>query len=262
MKTRHAPCFGWGMNAHMTFFRRDGQGLRRYLLLPAFCALGQLAHATTMSHPEQLIDATEQFLEQAVADYLRRGDIEARHEISVNRLDPRLRLAQCDRPLEARLGGSAQPIGRVTVRVSCTGSSPWSVFVPAQVRLYRQVIVANRSLLRDSRLSEADVSLAERDVSNLTQGYLTRMDEVLGNKLTRPVQPDQVIAPNQMELAEVVRKGDQVVITARSGAINVRMPGEAMADGAPGKQIPVKNQRSGRVVKARVIGPGHVEVAM
>ena len=70
------------------------------------------------------------------------------------------------------------------MRVSCTGSSPWSVFVPAQVRLYRQVIVANRSLLRDSRLSEADVSLAERDVANLTQGYLTRMDEVLGNKLT------------------------------------------------------------------------------
>ena len=53
--------------------------------------------------------------------------------------------------------------------------------------------------------------------------------------LTRPVQPDQVIAPNQMELAEVVRKGDQVVITARR-IDNVRMPGEAMADGAPGNR--------------------------
>ncbi|EXF45437.1 flagellar basal body P-ring biosynthesis protein FlgA [Pseudomonas sp. BAY1663] len=250
------------MNAHMTNFRRDRQTLCRYLLLPLLCVMGQLAHAATMSHPEQLIDATQQFLEQAVADYLRRGDIQARHEIIVNRLDPRLRLAQCDQPLDAKLGTAAQPIGRVTVRISCEGSSPWSVFVPAQVRLYRPVIVANRSLLRDSLLSEADVSLAERDVSNLTQGYLTRMDEVLGNKLTRPVQPDQVIAPNQLELAEVVRKGDQVVITARSGTINVRMPGEAMADGAPGKQIPVKNQRSGRVVKARVTGPGHVEVAM
>jgi flagella basal body P-ring formation protein FlgA len=106
------------------------------------------------------------------------------------------------------------------------------------------------------------VSLAERDVSNLNQGYLTRLDEVLGNKLTRPVQPDQVITPNQMELAKVVRKGDQVVITARSGSISVRMPGEAMTDGVPGKQIPVKNQRSGRIIKARVTGPGQVEVAM
>ena len=51
-------------------------------------------------------------------------------------------------------------------------------------------------------------------------------------------------------------QGDQVVITAKTGSISVRMPGEAMADGAPGKQIPVKNQRSGRTIKARVTGPG------
>jgi flagella basal body P-ring formation protein FlgA len=116
--------------------------------------------------------------------------------------------------------------------------------------------------VRDTVLSESDVSIAERDVSNLSQGYLTRFDEVLGTKLTRPVQPDQVIAPNQIELAKAVRKGDHVVITARSGTISVRMPGEAMADGVPGKQIPVKNRRSGRTVKARVVAPGQVEVAM
>ena len=124
------------------------------------------------------------------------------------------------------------------------------------------MIVANKSLLRDTILSDSDVSLAERDISALNQGYLTRLDEVMGNKLTRPIQPDQVISPNQLEMAEVVRRGDQVVITARSGSISVRMPGEAMADGAPGKQIPVKNQRSGRTIRARVTGPGQVEVAM
>lgn len=197
-----------------------------------------------------------------MVDYLSRTDIQARHEVEVSRLDPRLRLNQCDQPLTASLTSTSTPIGRVTVRVSCQGSSPWSVFVPAQVRLYRHVIVASKSLLRDTVLSESDVSIAERDVSNLSQGYLTRLDEVLGTKLTRPVLPDQVIAPNQIELAKAVRKGDHVVITARSGTISVRMPGEAMADGVPGKQIPVKNRRSGRTVKARVVAPGQVEVAM
>jgi flagellar basal body P-ring formation protein FlgA len=250
------------MNVLMTIFRRADLALCRIALLLVLCATGSLAHASTMSHPEQLIDVTEQFLERTVGEYLIRSAITARHEISVNRLDPRLRLNPCDQPLAASLGGTTAPVGRVTVRVSCEGSSPWSVFVPAQVRLYREVIVANRSLLRDTVLSQADVSLAERDVSALNQGYLTRMDEALGNKLTRPVQPDQVITPNQLEMAKVVRKGDQVVITAKTGSISVRMPGEAMADGAPGKQIPVKNQRSGRTIKARVTGPGQVEVAM
>ncbi|MCQ4296393.1 flagellar basal body P-ring formation protein FlgA [Pseudomonas stutzeri] len=246
----------------MTIFRRCSQTLYRIVLPSVVLAIGQLAYASTMSHPDQLIDVTEQFLELTVSEYLSRSAIEARHEINISRLDPRLRLNQCDQPLVASLGSTTTPIGRVTVRVSCEGSSPWSVFVPAQVRLYREVIVATRSLLRDTVLSPTDVSLAERDVSVLNQGYLTRLDEALGNKLTRPIQPDQVITPNQLEMAKVIRKGDQVVITARSGTISVRMPGEAMADGMPGKQISVKNQRSGRTIKARVIGPGQVEVAM
>ena len=246
----------------MTIFRHCYRTLCRIALPLLFTALGQFAYASTMSHPDQLIDVTEQFLERTVTEYLSRSAIDARHELAVSRLDPRLRLNHCEQPLSASLGNATVPIGRVTVRVSCEGSSPWSVFVPAQVRLYREVIVANRSLLRDTVLSATDVSLAERDVSALNQGYLTRLDEALGNKLTRPIQPDQIITPNVLEMAKVIRKGDQVVITARSGTISVRMPGEAMADGVPGKQIPVKNQRSGRTIKARVIGPGEVQVAM
>ncbi|NQD96748.1 flagellar basal body P-ring formation protein FlgA, partial [Pseudomonas sp. CrR25] len=81
-------------------------------------------------------------------------------------------------------------------------------------------------------------------------------------KLTRPLLPDQVVAPVYVEQAEVVRRGDQVVIRARSLTINVRMPGEALSDGAIGQQISVRNQGSQRVIKARVTGPGQVEVAM
>ncbi|WP_425317458.1 flagellar basal body P-ring formation chaperone FlgA [Stutzerimonas chloritidismutans] len=245
----------------MTIFRR-GRLPYRNVLLSMLCVFSQFTHASTLSHPQQLIDVTEQFLEQTVSEYLSRSAIDARYEVEVARLDPRLRLNQCDQTLTTSLGSTTIPVGRVSVRVSCEGSSPWSVFIPSHVRLYRQVLVASRSLLRGTVLTDADVSLAERDVSILTQGYLTRHDEALGNKLTRPAQPDQVITPNQLEMAKVVRKGDQVVITARSGSISVRMPGEAMADGVTGKQIPVKNQRSGRTIKARVTGPGQVEVAM
>ncbi|MNG41192.1 flagellar basal body P-ring biosynthesis protein FlgA [compost metagenome] len=52
------------------------------------------------------------------------------------------------------------------------------------------------------------------------------------------------------------------MISARSGTITVRMPGEALADGTLGEQISVRNQGSQRVVRARVLGPGQVEVEM
>ncbi|MDP2243823.1 flagellar basal body P-ring formation chaperone FlgA [Pseudomonas sp.] len=260
------------MNAETTIFRHLHRHRHQHLptrgrywlaVLPALLALGYSpvapAAATT---PEQLIGTTQSFLEQAVVDYLQRSEIQGRHEVQINRIDPRLRLPLCDKELTTTLESPAQPIGRVTMRVRCDGSSPWTVFVPGQVRLFREVVIAIRPLKREAVLSEMDVSLVERDVGLLNQGYLTGLKQALGKKLTRPLQPDQVLAPANVEQAEVIRKGDQVVISARSGNMSVRMPGEALSDGAIGKQISVRNQRSKRVVKARVIGPGQVEVAM
>lgn len=211
---------------------------------------------------DDLIGASEIFLEQAVSDYLQRSNIAGRHEIQINRLDPRLRLPLCDQELTTSLESPAQPIGRVTLRVRCDGSSPWTVFVPGQVRLYREVVTAIRPLKRDNVVTEMDVSLTERDVGLLNQGYLTSLKQAIGKKLTRALLPDQVLAPVHVQQAEVIRKGDQVVISAHSGGISVRMPGEALSDGALGKQISVRNQRSKRVIKGRVTGPGQVEVAM
>jgi flagella basal body P-ring formation protein FlgA len=60
----------------------------------------------------------------------------------------------------------------------------------------------------------------------------------------------------------VIRKGDQVVITARTGTMAVKMPGEALSNGGMNEQIRVRNLNSQRVVKARVTGPAQVEVSM
>jgi len=232
-------------------------------VLPALLALGYSPLACAAATlPEQLIGASRDFLEQAVSDYLQRSEISGRHEIQINRLDPRLRLPLCDRELTASLESPAQPIGRVTLRVRCDGSSPWTVFVPGQVKLYRDVVTAIRPLKRESVVTPLDVALTERDVGLLNQGYLTSLQQAIGKKLTRPLQPDQVVAPAHVEQAEAIRKGDRVVISARSATITVRMPGEALSDGAIGRQISVRNQRSQRVIKARVTGPGQVEVAM
>lgn len=250
------------MKTQMTLFRHPCKALRQAILIPILCGLMQFADAASVTRPEQLIDATRDFLEQEVANYLQRSQIQARHEIEVNRLDPRLRLASCDLPLQAKLESPTQPVGRTTVRVSCTGAAPWSVFVPSQVHLFREVVVARRPLARDKIIDEADVTLAERDVSSLNQGYFTAFDQVLGNKVSRSALPDQVLPPTYISAAEIIRKGDQVVISAKNSTINVRMPGEALTDGALGTQIRIKNQRSGRTIKARVIGPGQVEVAM
>lgn len=242
-----------------TVFRRL-RGLGLALATTAALQIPAAAGAAAQTLPEHLIGATEAFLEEQVANYLQRASIGGRYEIQVNRLDSRLRMPACDQPLVASLESPAQPVGRVTVRVGCQGSSTWSLFVPAQVRLFRQVVVAQRPLARGAILEAQDIDWRERDVGTLTQGYLTEPEQALGSKLTRPVSIDQVLTPNHLERAPVVRKGDHVVISAGGAALSVRMPGEALQAGAIGEQVRVRNLSSQRIIKARISGPGQVVV--
>ncbi len=114
----------------------------------------------------------------------------------------------------------------------------------------------------DSIIGPDDVAMIEQDVGLLNRGYLLDQKQAIGKKLTRPAQADQILTPSQLQRAESVRRGDQVVILASSSGISVRMQGEALSDGAMGQQISVRNLSSQRVVRARVIGPGQVEVRM
>jgi flagella basal body P-ring formation protein FlgA len=250
------------MNAKTTVSRHLAAGM-----LWAFATFGGLtlsaaAQAENVTLPEQLIGVTQGFLEFTVEDYLATSQTEGRYQIEVNNLDPRLRMPACDRELTATLESPAQPLGRVTVRVRCEGSGPWTVFVPAQVKLFREVVTTTRPMKRDSVIGEGDVSLRERDVGSLGQGYLVSLDEAVGMKLVRPTVVDQVLTPVFLEQMALIQKGDQVVIVARSGTLAVRMPGEALAKGGMSEQIRVRNLNSKRVVKARVTGPGQVEVSM
>lgn len=239
------------------------KGFYWLLVLPAWGLFGyspQLIAANPLH--EQLIVASTSFLEQAVSDYLQRSNIQARHEVHINRLDPRLRLPLCDKALAVSLETPAEPMGRVTLRMRCDGTAPWTIFMPGYVRLYRKVVTLARPVKRDTVIVASDVVLAERDVGQLNQGYLTELSQAIGRKITRTLQVDHIVAPVHVQSAEVIRRGDQVVISVTGGGVSVRMSGEALSDGVIGKQISVRNQRSQRVIRARVTGRGQVEVVM
>ncbi|MEN4748185.1 flagellar basal body P-ring formation chaperone FlgA [Pseudomonas sp. Ps21-P2] len=253
------------MNTQTTVSRRPAPATRSFLcVLVALCLLcaASLSRADNMTLPETLIGVTQGFLEFTVEDYMATNQTAGRYEIEVKQLDPRLRMPLCDKDLTASLESPAQPIGRVTVKIRCEGTSPWTVFVPAQVHLYRNVVTAVRPMKRDAIVSENDVALRERDVSLLGQGFLDSVDQAVGQKVVRPTVIDQILTPVHLDQPQMVHKGDQVVISARSGSMSVRMPGEALSDGGFNEQIRVKNLNSQRVIKANIVAPGQVEVAM
>lgn len=212
---------------------------------------------------EQLIGATTEFLEREVENHLARSTREARYQVQVSRLDPRLRLEPCpEEDLRTSLESPSTPVGRVTVRVACEGDIRWRLFVPAQVSLHQQVLVSTRPLARNAVVGPTDVALMERDIGSLGDSYFSDPAAAVGMRVRRPLGADAVISANHLEQDEVVRRGDKVVISSGNSQISVRMPGEALESGIIGSQIRVRNTHSGRTVTARITAPGQVSVAM
>jgi flagella basal body P-ring formation protein FlgA len=212
-----------------------------------------IAHA---AHSLDDINATvRQFIDESLPP---RPDI--RREVQINPLDPRLRLAECDKPLQAFTPGSQLGGGSLTVGVRCEGSSPWKIYVSARIKVFRPVVIANRPLPKGSPVNLADVELQERDVTRLTDGFFTDPHALAGMLAKRPLASGEILSTSNLQAPTLVNKGDKVRIVARPGAFEVIMMGEAMRDGGLRDRIPVRNLSSGRVVEAIISGAGEVEI--
>jgi flagella basal body P-ring formation protein FlgA len=181
-------------------------------------------------------------------------------EVQVNSLDPRLRLALCDRPLEVFLPPSAPAVGRVTTGVRCTGKRPWSLYLPSRVSLFAQVVVARRDLARGKPIPRAALTLERRDLARQRRGYFLQIDEVAGKEAHRRVGRGAVLNPGLVQDPPAVHRGAIVSIVARISGIEARMKGKALAEGTLGQRIRVENLSSGRELEARVVSAGTVRV--
>lgn len=201
--------------------------------------------------------AAEQFiLSQVSASYGKQAAAEA------GRLDSRLRLAACDAPLETYLPPGGRTLGNTTVGVRCTGKVTWSLFVPVKVSIYETVVVAARPLSKGRVIGTQDLQLAKKDLAKLRAGYFTDTSEVLGKQVKRTVRHGAALTAPMVKNALQIKRGQRVSLVAGAGGIAVRMIGEALADGAAGDRIQVRNLSSKRVVEGTVLSATTVQVLM
>lgn len=213
----------------------------------------QTASAAQQSH-QAIRDQVRQFL----ADRVQSADAEV--SIEVNALDQRLRLEQCKQPLHTWLPPNARDVGRVTVGVRCKGDKPWSLYLPARVRIFDQVVVAANELPRGEPIAASALKLERRDLSRLQRGYYLDIAEVSGKVAGRRIRRNKAISPSQVKTPMAVRRGATVSILAHFSGIEARMKGKALTPGGVGDKIRVENLSSGRELEARIVSAGTVKV--
>lgn len=149
--------------------------------------------------------------------------------------------------------------GRQTPRVQCP-SEGWQIYVPVTIEIRMPVVVSAGSLSRGQRLTESDLELSVRDIGSLRMGYFDSARDLVGYEIARNLNPGEVITAHLAEPPMMIEKGDRVVIIATGGGLSVRTQGEALRDGRSGRQIPVRNLNSRKIVHAYVKRPGVVEI--
>lgn len=206
-------------------------------------------HAT-----DDIARVAERFLEEKL------GNPAGNTSVKAGMLDRRLKLSECDTPLEGFLRTGTRIGPKTIVGVRCNGTRPWKVYVPVEVVVRKRVWVARQPLPRGHLIAKEDLAADVRDVSRMTSGYPSDPAAVVGRRLRASVLAGRVLTPNLLEANHIISRGQTVTLIVASGDLQIRMAGKALMDGALNDRIRVENLNSGRVVEGVVRSVELVEI--
>ncbi len=177
---------------------------------------------------------------------------------SAGGLDPRLRLAQCQKPLVAFAVAGDRLKGNTSVGVQCPGS--WRLYVPVKVETLRPVLALRHSLDRGKILGPDDLEFVTVDTGRLIRGYYAELDSVAGHTLKRSAAAGTILTHALVQEPPVIQRGQRVSLVSSGSGIAVQAPGEALADAKIGDRLHVRNLSSGKTVQGIARSSGTVEV--
>lgn len=224
------------------------------LLLPLLIITSSQASDTFQSR-ESIRSTVHKFMLD-----LAERDHNATAEVKVGRLDPRLRLAHCDQPLETFLPPGGRSLGNSTVGVRCHSIKPWTLYVPTQISISREILVSTRPLQRGEIVTAKDLQLEQRSLAALRNNYLIDPSLAIGKRIKRNLPTGAALTASILISPSLIKRGEQVTVFIESAGIQVRASAKAVMDGALGETIRVRNTTSKQLVEGIVVSRGVIQV--
>lgn len=231
------------------------------------CAVGALATPAAPAAAQQAaegVDAAVAGQARALLTQAVRGTRlgNARIEVQIGALDPRLQLAPCRR-VEPYLPMGMKPIGRTRVGLRCVeGSVAWNVSLPVTVSVFAPGVVLRQALPTGALLSDDHLTLAEIDWGAVdAQRAFADSQALIGRELLRPLAAGAPVQASDLKQRQWFAAGETVQVTARGAGFAITTEGQAMNPGLEGQPVRVRTV-SGRVISGRASGDRAVEVVL
>lgn len=132
-------------------------------------------------------------------------------------------------------------------------------WITGQIQTTRKIVTTNRFLRVGDRLSEEDLTLEKVDISFL-KDYYTDLSQLLGKKTSRALSVKSTLSSQDIEKSYDVKQGQSVKARAGTSGFEVMIQAVAMDSGSSGDIIRIRNQSYQKMLTARVIEPGLVEI--
>ncbi|MFH0911600.1 MAG: flagellar basal body P-ring formation chaperone FlgA [Planctomycetota bacterium] len=127
--------------------------------------------------------------------------------------------------------------------------------------LQAPVAVAVRPIRRSETLQAGDLRMEIREVAGSLKPF-TALDRLVGKRAKTAIRADCVVDQGAVETPPLVVRNQVVPVTAQAGIFTVSHFAKALAPGAAGDVIPVKNIDSGETYAARVKQDGALELVL
>jgi len=197
---------------------------------------------------------------RAIAEHLRRATGGNYAWEAAPQLDPRDAELLASGAIEVD-GGRAPWTGRQTFAVKVHRADGVARrTITADVSLPERVVAVSRPMQAGDRIEAADLQLVAPPVTLANRKTLTVNDQVVGLALTRGVAAGQALEPDMLRKPVVVRRNAVAHLTVRAGGVSIGTKVRALADGAAGDVIRVRQLEGREEYTATVVGPQQVEI--
>lgn len=243
--------------------RRWRARIVRRLLVLAIGATGAAAFAGEPADlpAAELLQQVRQFALAGTQSITAANSAITRVEIELGSLNPRLRLAPCQR-IQPYLPPRTSLWGASRIGLRCVeGPTHWSVYLPITVHAWGHALVATAALPAGSVLGPADLREAEVDLAADPSAAIRQPQLAAGRTLARALAPGQTLRTSHLKARQWFAAGDTVRLLARGPGFAVAGEGRALTAGIEGRPARVRVE-SGRVLTGRPVAVRYMELGL
>lgn len=152
--------------------------------------------------------------------------------------------------------------GRLPIRVTVDvdGTPATRFLATATVDDWRAVPIVNRTIERGELIATDDISVVRMNMSSQPADLADNDRTVVGKRTKARINAGAPVRLSQIDVPPAVAKGEKAVMIYEAGGLKVTAVGIALEDGITGEDMNLKNETSGKIVRAKVIGQSTVKV--